>query len=129
MHSLRVPILKIGQVLITSIQVALRDASALQFKDDLLDRIRTTRAHTVIIDLRALDTMDSFIGRLLTDIAVRARRMEAEVILTGMQPAVTVTLAELGLELPCIHTALNLEKGLAFIQRQREEQADDAAAA
>jgi rsbT antagonist protein RsbS len=128
MNSLRIPILKIGQALIASIQVSLHDASAMQFKEDLLDRIHATRARAVIIDLTALDVVDSFIGRMIADLAVMARLMGTEVILTGLQPAVAVTLVELGLELPNVHTALNLEKGLALMELQEQEEADVVAA-
>jgi rsbT antagonist protein RsbS len=121
MDTLRIPILKIGGALIASIQVALNDASAVQFKDDLLERIHTTRARAVIIDLTALDMVDSFIGRLIADIATMARMMGTEIVITGLQPAVAITLVELGLELPYVRTALNLEKGLALIDNTQVE--------
>lgn len=124
MESLRIPILKIGDILIASIQVALHDASAVQFKDDLLQKIHTSRARGVIIDLTALDVVDSFIGRLIADIAAMAGLMGTRVVLTGLQPAVAITLVELGLELPRVITALNLEKGLSVLQRLTEERAD-----
>ena len=124
MDSLRIPILKIGDILIASIQVALHDASAVQFKDDLLQKIHDTRARGVIIDLTALDVVDSFIGRLIADIAAMAGLMGARVVLTGLQPAVAITLVELGLELPRVLTALNLEKGLVMMQRLTEESRD-----
>lgn len=121
MNNLRIPILKIGDVLIASIQVALHDASALQFKEDLLVRIHETKARAVIIDLTALDLVDSFIGRMIADIAAMAGLMGSRVVLTGLQPAVAITLVELGLELPQVMTALNLEKGLALMRLQHEE--------
>ncbi|WP_298404914.1 STAS domain-containing protein [uncultured Chloroflexus sp.] len=127
MDNLRIPILKIGDILIASIQVALHDASAVQFKDDLLQKIHDTRARGVIIDLTALDVVDSFIGRLIADIAAMAGLMGARVVLTGLQPAVAITLVELGLELPRVLTALNLEKGLAMMQRLTNEESDDGA--
>jgi rsbT antagonist protein RsbS len=127
MEALRIPVLKIGEVLIASIQVALHDASAVQFKDDLLQRLHETRARGVIVDLTALDVVDSFIGRLIADIAAMAGLMGARVVLTGLQPAVAITLVELGLELPNVATALNLEKGLALMARQAEEHANAAA--
>lgn len=127
MDSLRIPILKIGDILIASIQVALHDASAVQFKDDLLQKIHDTRARGVIIDLTALDVVDSFIGRLIADIAAMAALMGTRVVLTGLQPAVAITLVELGLELPRVLTALNLEKGLSMMQRLTEESGDGAA--
>lgn len=127
MDIIRIPILKIGSALIASIQVALNDASAVQFKDDLLDRIYTTRARAVIVDLTAIDMVDSFIGRLIADIAAMARMMGTDVIITGLQPAVAITLIELGLELPHVYTALNLEKGLALMHSWQAEEADVAA--
>jgi anti-anti-sigma factor len=127
LDNLRIPILKIGDILIASIQVALHDASAVQFKDDLLQKIHDTRAKGVIIDLTALDVVDSFIGRLIADIAAMAGLMGARVVLTGLQPAVAITLVELGLELPRVLTALNLEKGLAMMQRMTSEESDDGA--
>lgn len=122
MNSLRIPILKVGNVLIASIQVALHDASAVQFKDDLLEKIHATKARGVIIDLTAIDVVDSFIGRMIADIAAMSGLMGARVVLTGLQPAVAITLVELGLELNGVLTALNLEKGLAMMQAlERDE--------
>ncbi len=124
MESLRIPILKIGNVLIASIQTTLHDSSAVQFKDDLLQRIFETRARGLIVDLTAVEVVDSFIGRLISDIASMAGLMGTRVVITGLQPAVAITLVELGLELPQVLTALNLEKGLAALQRQIEESGD-----
>jgi rsbT antagonist protein RsbS len=120
-NSLRIPILKVGDVLVASIQVALHDASAVQFKDDLLQKIHDTKARGVIIDLTAIDVVDSFIGRMIADIASMSGLMGAQVVLTGLQPAVAITLVELGLELPRVLTALNLEKGLAIMQNQNQQ--------
>jgi rsbT antagonist protein RsbS len=126
LESLRIPILKIGNVLIASIQTTLHDSSAVQFKDDLLQRIFETRARGLIVDLTAVEVVDSFIGRLISDIASMAGLMGTRVVITGLQPAVAITLVELGLELPQVLTALNLEKGLAALQRQIEESGDGA---
>jgi rsbT antagonist protein RsbS len=126
LESLRIPILKIGDVLIASIQTTLHDSSAVQFKDDLLQRIFETRARGLIVDLTAVEVVDSFIGRLISDIASMAGLMGTRVVITGLQPAVAITLVELGLELPQVLTALNLEKGLAALQRQIEESGDGA---
>jgi rsbT antagonist protein RsbS len=126
MDSLRIPILKIGDILIASIQMELHDASAVQFKDDLLQRIYTTRAQAVIIDLTAVEVVDSFIGRLIADIAAMTGLMGASVVLTGLQPAVAITLVELGLELPQVTTALNLEKGLRLLHQRMEGRHADA---
>jgi rsbT antagonist protein RsbS len=124
-NSLRIPILKVGDVLVASIQVALHDASAVQFKDDLLQKIHDTKARGVIIDLTAIDVVDSFIGRMIADIASMSGLMGAQVVLTGLQPAVAITLVELGLELPRVLTALNLEKGLAIMQAQNQQSSQD----
>lgn len=124
MENLRIPILKIGDVLIASIQTTLHDSSAVQFKDDLLQRIFETRARGLIVDLTAVEVVDSFIGRLISDIASMAGLMGTRVVITGLQPAVAITLVELGLELPQVLTALNLEKGLAALQRQIGESGD-----
>ncbi len=125
MNGIRIPILKVEHVLVASIQTALHDSTAIQFKDDLLEKIHETKASGVIIDLTALDVVDSFIGRMIADIAAMAGLMGTQVVLTGLQPAVAITLVELGLELPHVLTALNLEKGLALMQHQAEEAADD----
>jgi rsbT antagonist protein RsbS len=125
MDALRIPILKIGNTLITSIQTELHDASAVQFKDDLLERIHTTRARGVVIDLTAVELVDSFIGRLISDIGAMCSLMGTQVVLTGIQPAVAITLVELGLELARVRTALNLEKGLALFEAMPEGIAND----
>jgi len=130
LDGIRIPILKIGDVLIASIQTALHDTTAIQFKDDLLEKIHATKARGVIIDLTAVDIVDSFIGRMIADIAAMAGLMGTRVVLTGLQPAVAITLVELGMELPSVLTALNLEKGLALMQMQSqsEEEQNDATA-
>ncbi len=126
MESLRIPILKIEDVLIASIQTTLHDSSAVQFKDSLLQRIYETKARGLIVDLTAVEVVDSFIGRLISDIAAMAGLMGTRVVITGLQPAVAITLVELGLELPRVLTALNLEKGLALLRRHVEERSDGA---
>jgi rsbT antagonist protein RsbS len=122
----RIPILKIENVLIASIQTTLHDTSAVQFKDDLLNKIYENKARGVIVDMTTVEVVDSFIGRLIADIAAMAGLMGAQVVLTGLQPAVAITLVELGLELGRAKTALNLEKGLAMMRRQAEENGDGA---
>ncbi|MBU1750206.1 MAG: STAS domain-containing protein, partial [Chloroflexi bacterium] len=111
-----------------SIQVALHDASAVQFKDDLLHEIHRTKARGLILDLTAMDVVDSFLGKLIGDVAEMAGLMGTTVVITGLQPAVAITLVELGLELPGVVTALNLEKGMAHLRRAllAEEEAGDA---
>ncbi len=114
---IRIPILQIEDFLVASIQVALHDRSAVQFRDDLLQRTYETKARGLIIDLTAVDIVDSFIGRLIGDVAEMASLMGTRVVVTGLQPAVAITLTELGLELPGIITALNLEKGISILRR------------
>ncbi len=109
----KIPILKIGSALIASIQIELNDESAVQFKEDVLHQIAETGATGVVIDLTAVDMVDSFLGKIIRDAALMARLMGAQVVCTGIQPAVAITLVELGLELEGVVTALNLEKGLA----------------
>ncbi|HEY1011660.1 MAG TPA: STAS domain-containing protein [Herpetosiphonaceae bacterium] len=124
MDIINIPILKIENFLIASVQVALHDAQAVQFKDAVLQKVYETKAKGVIIDLTATDVLDSFVGRLISDIAAMARLMGTTVMLTGLQPAVAITLVELGLELPGVGTALNLEKGIAQLRRITENSAD-----
>jgi len=121
---IRIPILQIENFLVASIQVALHDRSAVQFRDDLLQRIFDTKAKGLIIDLTAVDIVDSFIGRLIGDVAEMAALMGTRVVVSGLQPAVAITLTELGLELPGIITALNLEKGIAVLRRQVTQDED-----
>lgn len=127
MDIINIPILKIENFLIASIQVALHDMQAVQFKDAVLQRIHESKAKGVIIDLTATDVLDSFVGRLISDIAAMARLMGTTVVITGLQPAVAITLVELGLELPGIETALNLEKGIAKLRKITESKADGSA--
>jgi rsbT antagonist protein RsbS len=117
----RIPILKIEDYLVASIQVALHDRSAVQFKDDILHRIYETKAKGLILDLTAVDVVDSFIGKLIGEIGDMAGLMGAKVVITGLQPAVAITLIELGLELEGIITALNLEKGIEALRRAEDE--------
>lgn len=116
----RVPILKLGDVLLVSIQVDLHDSLALSLQDDLAARIRQTRAKGVLIDISALDVVDSFIGRVFGGIGSMARLLGATTVLVGIRPAVAITLVELGLEMEGVQTALNLEKGLEVLRRARE---------
>ncbi|MGQ9626174.1 MAG: STAS domain-containing protein [Anaerolineae bacterium] len=122
---IRIPILKIEDYLVASVQIALHDRSAVQFRDDIIQRIYETKAKGVIVDLTAVDVVDSFIGRLIGDIAEMASLMGAKVVITGLQPAVAITLVELGLELPGVITALNLEKGIATLRHLAEEEIAD----
>ncbi|MEV0585137.1 STAS domain-containing protein [Nonomuraea sp. NPDC050310] len=111
----RVPILKLGDILIVSIQIDLQDQSVLALQEDLADAVVTHGARGVIIDITAVEIVDSFIGRMLATIASISRMLDAETIVVGMRPAVAITLVELGLSLGGVRTALNLEKGVALL--------------
>ncbi|MBL7497884.1 STAS domain-containing protein [Frankia sp. CNm7] len=111
----RIPILKMGNLLLVSIQVDLQDQLALALQDDLSERIVQTGARGVLIDISALEIVDSFIGRMLSTIASLSRLLDAETVVVGMRPAVAITLVELGLHMPGVRTALTLEHGLALL--------------
>ena len=111
-----IPILRIGDCLLVSIQVDMHDQLALALQDDLTQRIVTDRARGVMIDISALEIVDSFIGRMLNNIAAMSKVLDA-VTVVGMRPAVAITLVELGLGLTGVRTALNVDKGLALIRR------------
>jgi rsbT antagonist protein RsbS len=113
----RIPILKMGNCLLVTIQVDMHDRLAMSLQDDLTDKIARTRARGVLIDISALEVVDSFIGRMLGSIAAMARILDAATVVVGMRPAVAITLVELGLDLPGVKTALDVEKGMALIQR------------
>jgi rsbT antagonist protein RsbS len=112
----RVPIVKIGQILFVSIQIDLQDDSVLQLQEDLAEELAVTKARGVIIDITAVEIVDSFIGRMLTMIGSMSRLFDAETVLVGMRPAVAITLTELGLTLPGVRTALNAEKGMRLLR-------------
>jgi rsbT antagonist protein RsbS len=111
----RIPILKMGGLLLVSIQVDMHDRLALQLQDDLMSRISETGAHGVLIDISALEMVDSFIGRMLGNIAAMSRVLDAETVVVGMRPAVAITLVELGMSLPGVRTALDVERGMALL--------------
>ena len=115
----RVPVLNLGEVLLVSIQVDLSDEIALRLQDDLSERIVTTGARGVIIDITALDIVDSFVGRMLSTIASISKVLDATTVVVGMRPAVAITLVELGLSLRGVRTALNVELGLAILRDAR----------
>ncbi|WP_329109248.1 STAS domain-containing protein [Micromonospora sp. NBC_01699] len=119
----RVPVLKIGDLLLVSIQVDMEDQTALALQEDLADRIVATGCHGVIIDITAMDIVDSFVGRMLSSIAGIARVLDAETVVVGMRPAVAITLVELGLSLDGIRTALNVERGMELLARARADEA------
>jgi rsbT antagonist protein RsbS len=111
----RIPILKMGGYLLVSIQVDMHDQLAMQLQDDLTTRIAATGARGVLIDISALEMVDSFIGRMLGNIASMARVLDAETVVVGMRPAVAITLVELGLSLPRVRTALDIERGMELL--------------
>jgi rsbT antagonist protein RsbS len=117
----RIPILKLGESLLVTVQVELHDQLALTLQDDLTQAIAKHRARGVLIDISALDVVDSFIGRTLAHIAAMASVLDAATVLVGMQPAVAITLVELGLSLPGIRTALNVDKGIALLDTLMQE--------
>jgi len=111
----RIPILRIGDLLLVTIQVDMHDRLAMALQDDLTERIVRDRAKGVLIDISALDLVDSFIGRMISNTAAMARVLDAQTVLVGMQPAVAITLVELGLTLPGVKTALNVERGMKLL--------------
>jgi rsbT antagonist protein RsbS len=114
----KIPILRMGRFLLVTIQVDMHDRLALQLQDDLTARIVQDRAHGVLIDISSLEVVDSFIGRMISNIAAMARVLDAQTVVVGMQPAVAITLVELGLSLSGVRTALNVDKGMALLREQ-----------
>jgi rsbT antagonist protein RsbS len=111
----RIPILKLGHLLLVSIQVDMHDRMAMALQEDLAERIAQTGAIGVLIDISALEFVDSFIGRMLADISGIARVLDAETVVVGMRPVVAITLVDLGLTLPGVRTALTVERGMAML--------------
>jgi len=118
----RIPILKMGDYLLVTIQVDMHDRLAMTLQDDLTERIVKSRARGVLIDISWLEIVDSIIGRMIGNIAAMSRVLDAETVVVGMRPAVAITLVELGLSLPGVRTALNVEKGISLLQGASEEQ-------
>ena len=112
----RIPILKMGDYLIVTIQVDMHDRLAMTLQDDLTEKIAKTGARGVLIDISSLEIVDSFIGRMLGNIAAMSHVLDAETVVVGMRPAVAITLVELGLSLPGVRTALNVEKGMSMLE-------------
>ena len=112
----RIPILKMGAYLLVTIQVDMHDRLAMTLQDDLTERIVQHGAQGVLIDISALEIVDSFIGRMIGNISAMARILDAQTVVVGMRPAVAITLVELGLSLPGVHTALTVERGMARLQ-------------
>ena len=122
----RIPILTMGDFLLVTIQVDMHDQLAMTLQDDLTTKISKVAAKGVLIDISALDIVDSFIGRMLGNISSMARVLDAETVVVGMQPAVAITLVELGLTLSGVHTALDVERGMALLRRYIHTDAEDA---
>jgi rsbT antagonist protein RsbS len=120
-----VPILKLKEFLVVSIQTDLHDRMAEQLQYDILDRISKTQAKGVLIDISALEMVDSFIGRTLADTARMANTLDAEIVIVGMQPAVAITLVELGLSMGNVKTALSLDEGYELLKRSLKEEIED----
>lgn len=116
--SRRIPIIKYGEFLIVSIQVDMHDQLAMELQTQILEEITKTNARAVLIDISVLDTVDSYIGRMLYGMATMASIMDAAVVIVGMQPAVAITLVELGLEMPGVLTALNIEQASKMLSKK-----------
>jgi rsbT antagonist protein RsbS len=122
----RIPVLRMGEFLLVTIQVDMQDQLALRLQDDLTHAIDKKGAKGVLVDISALEMVDSFIGRMIADISGMARILDAKTVLVGMQPAVAITLVELGLSLPGVATALNVERGMQLLRAALSESSDDA---
>ena len=117
----RIPILRMGKYLLVTIQVDMHDRLAMQLQEDLTTRIAKEQSRGVLIDISALDIVDSFIGRMLSDIAGMSRILDAQTVVVGMQPAVAITLVELGLSLHGVRTALDVERGMKLLEEATGE--------
>jgi rsbT antagonist protein RsbS len=118
----KIPILKMGRFLLVTVQVDMHDQLAMQLQEDLTERIVKVRARGVLIDISALEIVDSFIGRMISNIAAMARVLDAETVVVGIQPAVAITLVELGLSLDGVRTALNIDRGMLMLQERLAEE-------
>src|SRR5579871_3151620 len=121
----RIPILRMGEFLLVTIQIDMHDQLALNLQDDLTRAIEKRATKGVLIDISALEMVDSFIGRMIADISGMARILDAKTVLVGMQPAVAITLVELGLSLPGVATALNVDRGMQLLRRSLVESKED----
>ena len=113
----RIPILRLGEFLLATIQVDMHDQLAMQLQEDLMAAIQKHTAKGVLIDISALEMVDSFIGRMISDISNMGRILDARTVLVGMQPAVAITLVELGLSLPGVATALDVDRGMTLLRK------------
>lgn len=123
----RIPILKMGDFLLVTVQVDMNDRVAMRLQDDLTDRIVGTAARGVLIDISSLEIVDSFMGRILGNIAAMSRVLDAETVVVGMRPAVAITLVELGMTLTGVRTALNVDKGIDLLQASLRLPIEEAA--
>jgi rsbT antagonist protein RsbS len=125
----RIPILRMGRFLLVTIQVDMHDRMAMALQDDLTARIVSTRARGVLLDISSLEVVDSFIGRMISNIAAMSRVLDAETVVVGMQPAVAITLVELGLSLPGVRTALDVDSGMHLLRAATEIEEGDGSLA
>ena len=116
----RIPILRMGSYLLVTIQVDMHDRVAMTLQDELTDQIVRQKAHGVLLDISAVDMVDSFIGRMIGNIAAMSRVLDAETVVVGMRPAVAITLVELGMALPGVRTALNVDAGMSLLKASKE---------
>ena len=123
-----IPILKVDRFLLVTIQVELHDELAISLQDDLTQKLLKTNSHGVLIDISALEIVDSYIGRMLSQISSMVGIMDATMVLVGMRPAVAITLVELGMTIPNVRTALNVDKGLALLRHSLHERERSGAA-
>lgn len=121
----RIPILKMGHFLLVTIQVDMYDRLALNLENDLITMVQKHESRGVLIDISAVSIVDSFMGRIIGNIATMSKILDAETVVVGMQPAVAITLVELGLPLSGVHTALNVEKGMALLQEKLADHMTD----
>lgn len=125
----RIPILKLGHALLVTVQVDMHDRLAMALEEDLSTKIVATGARGVLIDISALEIVDSFMGRMLDNIAAVSRLLDADTVVVGMRPAVAITLVELGLSLTGVKTALNVDRGMTLINRGLDDASGGAARA
>jgi len=122
----RIPVLRMGNFLLVTIQIDLEDQTAMALQDDLTAMIERTGAKGVLIDISSLEIVDSFIGRMIANISSMSRILDARTVVVGMQPAVAITLVELGLDLPGVQTALDVERGMRLLRRIEPEAVDES---